>query len=301
MEIDIVEVVDNNSIDREVTRFKPDVVIIEALWVVPEKFDVLKRLHPKIKWCVRLHSHMPFLALEGIATHWIGDYLKRKVLIIANSKQMYEALKPICGDNIIFIPNIYEGEMRLPDLREKMHVHIACLGAIRPLKNQLIQALAAIKWAQENKKYLYFHINSSRVEVGGEPVLKNLRYLFKNRSGTQLVEERWMEHEDLIEYLKKFDLGMQVSLSETFSIVSADYLQAGIPLIASKEVEWASSFSKAKDNDINSMVKIMNRSYLNPLLVMWNQYLLKRDMKKATKMWVNFCLDWDRKQHHHKA
>ena len=34
----LVSVNDNNDIDREVTKYNPDVVIIEALWVVPEKF-----------------------------------------------------------------------------------------------------------------------------------------------------------------------------------------------------------------------------------------------------------------------
>ena len=42
--IKLVSVVDNNSIDREVTLFRPDIVIIEALWVVPEKFEILKAL-----------------------------------------------------------------------------------------------------------------------------------------------------------------------------------------------------------------------------------------------------------------
>ena len=43
----VVEVVDNNCIDREVHKFRPTHVIIEALWVVPEKFSVLSKLHPK--------------------------------------------------------------------------------------------------------------------------------------------------------------------------------------------------------------------------------------------------------------
>ena len=33
---------DNNDIDREVTAFRPTHVIIEALWVVPQKFDIPK-------------------------------------------------------------------------------------------------------------------------------------------------------------------------------------------------------------------------------------------------------------------
>ena len=67
----MVSVIDNNDIDREVTLHKPTHVIIEALWVVPSKFEVLCKLHPNVKWVIRLHSEIPFLANEGMAMDWI--------------------------------------------------------------------------------------------------------------------------------------------------------------------------------------------------------------------------------------
>ena len=63
----LVVVPDNNSIDREVTLYRPSHVIIEALWVVPQKFAILQKLHPEVKWIIRLHSEMPFMAGEGNA------------------------------------------------------------------------------------------------------------------------------------------------------------------------------------------------------------------------------------------
>ena len=47
VESKLVVVIDNNDIDREVTSYKPTHVIIEALWVVPEKFDILQK--PKLQ------------------------------------------------------------------------------------------------------------------------------------------------------------------------------------------------------------------------------------------------------------
>ena len=43
IESKVVVVVDNNSIDKEVHLFKPTHVIIETLWVVPEKFEILNK------------------------------------------------------------------------------------------------------------------------------------------------------------------------------------------------------------------------------------------------------------------
>ncbi len=67
-------VIDNNDIDREVTKHQPTHVIIEALWVVPTKFSVLTKLHPGVQWIIRLHSEVPFIASEGIAMDWIAEY-----------------------------------------------------------------------------------------------------------------------------------------------------------------------------------------------------------------------------------
>ena len=38
--------IDNNCIDRLVTKHRPTHAIIEALWVVPSKFVILQKLHP---------------------------------------------------------------------------------------------------------------------------------------------------------------------------------------------------------------------------------------------------------------
>ena len=193
---EIIEVHDNNDIDCAVSMYKPDRVVIEALWVVPEKFIELYLLHPHVEWFIHLHSHMPFLATEGIAIEWIQGYQSvhgLPIQIIANSKESYESILPIMrdADDLIYLENIYGGKSpSKPNLpRLSMTLNIGCFGAIRPMKNQLIQAMAAKVFAQEEGKFLKFHMNTTRVETQGEPVLKNIRSLL----GSDLVEHEWME------------------------------------------------------------------------------------------------------------
>src|ERR1017187_3457174 len=62
LDSELVVVTDNNGIDAEVSRYKPTHVIIEALWVVPEKMDELVALHSTVTWIIRYHSEAPFLA-----------------------------------------------------------------------------------------------------------------------------------------------------------------------------------------------------------------------------------------------
>lgn len=289
----IVEVIDNNCIDREVTKFKPNIVVIEALWVVPEKFPILKRLHPKVKWVCHLHSHMPFLALEGNSIDWIIQYAKQEIGLIANSVESYQALRAILNaDQIIYLPNVYISEPRkFRGIKSDTHVNIGCFGAIRPLKNQLLQALAAIEFANEIGKKLRFFINGTRIETGGHPVLKNLRALFNGTKGTELIQVKWCEPEEFLDLLQnEIDIGMQVSLTETFNVVSADYVTAGIPIVVSNEVKWASDWNKAEVDSVPDIVRIMHRVYGYNLLVRWNQKLLKSFSEDAQEDWYNWVI-----------
>lgn len=285
----IIEVVDNNCIDREVTEFKPDVVVIEALWVVPEKFDVFKKLHPKVKWCIHLHSDMPFLALEGIAMEWVAACSARGVTMIANSRESYAALLPICP-KLVFLPNVYVSKPRRAKLFESAAINIACFGAIRPMKNHLLQALAGIRFAKEVKRPLMFHINGTRVETGGAPVLKNLQQLFEAHPQVgKLVSHGWYEPEDFLSLLQdQMNLGMQVSLTETFNVVTADYVTAGLPIVVSKEVKWASRFSWAKENSIDDIVRKMHCAWGKRWLVQWNQHLLLKASAQAQDAWFQY-------------
>ena len=298
VDANIVEVNDNNDIDREITKFKANVVILEALWVVPSKFLELFPLHKNVKWYCHLHSHIPFLALEGIAVEWLREYVRLGIGIIANSSPSYEALKIILGHGVLFLPNVYISHPLKPkDVEPHWNnpdaaIEIGCFGAIRPLKNQLLQAMAAIEFARQLQRPLRFHMNVSRTETGGDPVLKNIIELFANAKDAVLIQHAWHEPEELIHQMNmKLHIGMQVSLTETFNVVCADYVTAGIPVVASKEVYWLNPFSKARDDSIPSIVKNLHRAYRCKWLIALNQWLLIRFSNKAQKMWHSFILE----------
>ncbi len=287
---EIVIVNDNNDIDREVALHRPDIVVIEALWVVPDKFDKLKQLHPNVAWYIHLHSDIPFLAQEGIAIEWITACAAKGIGIITNCKDTFESLETIIDDDqLVYLANVYLNEPRRSPLGDNPILDIACFGAIRPLKNQLLQALAAIQFATEKDRPLRFHINSGRVEGGGQPVLKNLQILFNLTANVQLVEHDWLEPNDFLNFLQyHVDIGMQCSLSETFNVVSADYVTAGIPIVVSNQVKWVSKFCQAKSDSLPDIVSKMHRVYRNQPLCRYNQFLLDCFARKALREWVEF-------------
>lgn len=284
-----VDVVDNNSIDREVTAFQATHVIIEALWVVPEKLDVLARLHPRVQWIVRTHSEAPFLSNEGIAAEWITGYLKRGVEIMCNSTAAQMQLKAMATDVggaeslISYGPNFYPfpGQAAVtPHPPVAMgEAHIGCFGAIRPLKNHLAQAIAAISFANAQGLKLRFYVNGGRVEGGASPVLRNLRELFSASAGGRhvLVEQDWLPHQRFLQNLSATtDIAMQVSFSETFNVVSADSAAVGLPVVGSAAIPWLGAYAQVSPGDVAEMETALD--------AVWNIDLRQRLASQASDL-----------------
>lgn len=288
----IIEVLDNNEINKHVTENKPDIVIIEALWVVPSKFEVLQKLHPKVKWIIRLHSELPFIANEGVAMEWLREYIKySNVIISSNSKYFIESMTPLIG-KIDYLPNYYPISKPVGGnckVKNDKVINIGLFGAIRPLKNGLTQTVAAIIYANEKNKVLNFHINSSRVEQDGQNGLKNIKALFKDTKHT-LVEHGWLNHSEFIYLVSKMDIGLQVSLSETYNIVAADFVNQEIPIVTCKEISFVSSLSQVnvtKDaKEIKDTIKTTLR--IATTLKFINKHLLSKNSKASEAVWVKY-------------
>lgn len=291
-EAKVITAVDANEIDKLVTQENPHVVIIEALWVPANKFKELLSIkrHQHRKWIIRLHSKTPFLANEGMAFSWLNEYNKIKELIIApNNYELTDDLRDVLGLNVVYLPNIYEPEDYNCKCRlKKPHgINIGCFGAIRPMKNHLMQAIAAIKFANSINEKLNFHINSGRLEQQGDQVLKNLRALFEGTKHN-LVEHPWMNHKEFIRVVKIMDIGMQVSLSETFNIVAADFVHNDIAFVGSKEIEWMSSMFQADPNNVQNIVETLDRAYHSSLMLYLNKFGLWNHNRKAKNIWNEY-------------
>jgi len=302
IEAKLVEVVDNNSIDKEVFNYKPTHVIIEAFWVVPEKFTELSRLHPKVKWIIRNHSELPFLASEGCVMDWSIRYLKHhNVSLAPNSLKSFEdtkkiiaaAYSPLVSEcKVMYLPNYYQNKSHLRDFRKIGNVvDVGCFGAVRPLKNHLVQAVAAINYCRHEHKKLRFHINVARIEDAGNSVLKSLRGLFENLDPNryELIEHGWLTHHDFLKLVRKMDIGLQASFSETFNIVTADFVSQGVPMIVSSEIDWMPKDFYCNHTDSEHIEESMRRVLTGWRFWFKAKYALRaltKYNKKSEKIWV---------------
>lgn len=265
-----VEVANANFIDKEVHDYRPTFVIIEAFWVVPAKFDDLKRLHPHVTWAVRNHSETAFLSSETNPFNWLSGYLSRGVEVMCNAPRAVFDLNVVArsygylGGPISYAPNFYPIVCNHPLATIRPHhahaddtVRIGCFGAIRPLKNHMTQAIAAVEFAARIGKKLEFHVNAVRIEMGANKVLGNLEAFFASTKRATLVKHEWLTHPKFLKLLMAMDFSMQASFSETFNIVSADSVVCSVPVIASEEVAWLGSYAQCDPNSSASMVNAL--------------------------------------------
>ncbi len=303
-EADIGVLVDGNSIDVAAVAYNPTHVFIEGLWVTPAKMRELMALtrHQNRKWIVRIHSDIPFLATEGIAMEWIAEYLKDGVIVAPNDAHAYDQLKwqfehlaiapaSTLAEQLIYLPNCYPVQdfMPIKTVVEGPELHIACFGAFRPLKNHLNQAFAALKFAEQQNKKLVFHVNN-RLDQGGQPVAKNIQGLFNSidPAVAELVVHGWEDRDTFINSLRACDLLMQVSMSETFNIVAADALLAGIPVVLSKEIVWAYPMT-ADPQDVSDIVEKLDLTWrLRSFTIQKNRVNLSRFAAVSSRLWVDY-------------
>lgn len=293
---------DFNQIDRLVTHHKPKYAIIEALWVLPSKIAELQKLHPDIIWIIRLHSDMPFLAGEGMSMDWIGDYFRCKnVIIAANSPRMlhevstyYRTMNPGLDPDIriIYFPNYYPQDYKKKKLdKTKDTIDVACFGAIRPLKNHLTQAFAAIDFANQLGKKLRFHINAGRIEMQGGPVINNLKHLFAQlyKSDHEMINHAWRPRDEFLQLCGQMDIGLQVSFSETFNIVGADLISQGVPIVGSEEIPWKVPAFSADPTDSKDITDKLLLAYDYSRINVWtNQWSLTHYTNQSKKIWTKY-------------
>lgn len=295
IEAKLVQVIDNNGIDRQVSLYNPTHVIIEAFWVVPEKFDVLKALYPKVKWIVRCHSDWTFLANEGIAVEWIKGYVARFVTVAFNSPNITRDVKDLfvnwhSKSLIVYLPNVYP-RIDIPRQNHLGRLRVCSFGAIRPMKNQLIQAVGAMRYADITGKRLEFFVNGTRCEQGGNSVLRNIAALFQGTRHT-LVEVGWIDdHRRFLHIMREMDFALCVSLSETFCITAADAVSCNVPLVGTDTIPWISGLSSVDDpEDSDQIVAKMQKlsGFWGKIAMSSNRSNLNAYSKKSINIWVKY-------------
>lgn len=297
IESKIITIIDGNDIDREVHKFKPDICFLEAIWVTPTKLEEILKLHKKTHFDVRIHSKVEFLAQESLSFTWLAEYKKlsqsyHNFSISANNLDFIKEMNSTLGYEMEYTPNIYPIQHGLQVNTKPIGniLSVGAFGALRILKNHLQMALGAIKVADNLDIKLRFHINdSSTIEKEGNPIKKNLIAIFKDTSH-QLIINNWEHHGDFVQIVKSMDIGLQISMSESFNLTAADFVAHGIPVVGSSEIKFLSPWYQAEPTNFQDIVEKIEFAikYKTWGIHLLNEIKLKKHNKQAIQDWVRY-------------
>lgn len=219
--------------------------------------DVLEKiLSVKDNVVISIHSTLCNLQVEeGSLSRLLklGNSGYNNLRFTCPSKCECDGLNAIMKREYLYLPNTFsypcpEEDVKSlidskTDLNRRIKISLVC--AYRPFKNMITQVAAVIMLA---KKYdVELHMFDSNFQ---SPVYKDILEMAKYND-LKIVLHPQMNNYDCFRKTAEFDLGLQVSLSETFSYVAFEHMIQGIPIVASDSVRFASEI--VKYCDVNEM------------------------------------------------
>jgi len=277
------KLIDPIDIDKNIEEYNPTHVIIHGIWISPDDLQTYTDKFKTVSWIIVSHSEITSSAIDSNLINWLIKYLHIKNVSIASVssktfidfKILAELIDIKYSCKVKMLPTLCDLNFKKvkPKQKENGVVNIACFGVIRFLKNQLIQAIAAIEYARRKKVKLRYHItinppyerNTSPHNIEGfSQILRNIRELFSSldKNKFQLIEHKWTSREVFLNLVREMDLGLNLSLSESFGLVSIDFALNNIPVIGSKELFWLPRECIADNTNtediVNAMIDVMD-------------------------------------------
>lgn len=278
-----IHISDHNQVFEFLKKNKVKCAIFEALNFDYRGIKQIKEMFG-IEAYVHLHSSYPFLSVEPAAARMILNYNKNGIGVIFNSVKAKECFKHSLNE---CLENIYDcSSLVEPKVFKSEVIDVGCHGSLRHMKNIPLQAIAAIRYADQERLKIRFHVND-RNEGDGAAISAILKAIFEDTKH-ELIFDGWMTHDKFKKHCSTLDLGMQLSVSETFNLVAADYVSSGLPCVFSDQIEWADDLSKCRYDSVSEICERIKIVLNNPVLVKRNQELLKRHSDQSTIGWIGF-------------
>jgi hypothetical protein len=265
VEVDAAPAAEPRDVHR-VLAMKPTVThcVLEAPWVCRAAMIELLQAFPRVHFVVRSHSQIGFLQVEPSAIQLLRELLVLQenalnLTVAANSSTLKHFFETAYGGHTLYLPNLYDFE-RVHRKRASAHssrlLRIGSFGALRLLKNHTTAAAAALMLARKRGCDLEFSVSLENETMGGGSILDALRKMFDGLEWATLVAHPWQDWANFRRTVSSMDLCLQVSMTETFNITTADAVAEGVPSVVSPTVEWAPDYWKADTDRLEDIVRI---------------------------------------------
>jgi hypothetical protein len=242
-------------------------IVISAPWISTRDLAALVEYFNQTQWVVVSHSNVGFLQADPQGIRLLRDYIEltRKydnLSLGGNNFRFTEWVKEAYRTHTVLLPNLYS----VPEFNGRIWhdlarivrdgLRIGSFGAIRPLKNQLTACAAAMLISKWLDLPVEFHLSAGREEGGGNTVLNAIQQMTQDVPNFSLVLDGWCGWHEHRENVKRMDLLLHPSYTESFNICTADGISQGVPVVGSHAITWLPDSWKADSDNAVEIAEV---------------------------------------------
>lgn len=273
-------------------------VVISAPWLPTAELGQLAMLFHQVDYSVVSHSNVGFLQADPRGITLLREVADLQtgtinVNIGANSRRFIAWWQDVYRQPMRWFPNMYDLTTSNSDPQEwhrNSVLRIGSFGAIRPLKNLLTAGAAALEIASRLKADLEFHISAGRSEGGGDTTLRGLLAMYEGLPNAQVVHNGWASWPAFRRLVRNMHLLIQPSYTESFSMVTADGIAEGVPVVGSDAIDWLPPSWIASNDDANDIANIGTQLLFVPNAIKAGIAALERHNARGLRSWSKILL-----------
>jgi hypothetical protein len=294
---DVVVIPAKHNIDvvDAIRKYELTHVVISAPWLMPFDVDTMVRHFRNIKFGIVAHSNIGFLQADPGALSLLRKYALiaeevDNLTVGGNCSIFANWFSEVYGGDKLLLPNLYEIEhFKHSKGRGDGVIRIGTFGAIRPQKNVMTSAAAAMLVSRMTKTPVEFHVSTGREDGGGSTILSAIRQMMISVPNAELVERHWSDWKEFKRIIHEMDILFQMSYTESFNMVTADGIAEGVTSVTSDAIAWVPKSWQAKSDNVFDVASTALRQLANRKSELHRgQEALEHHNQHASLNWFEF-------------
>src|ERR1051326_4036722 len=271
-------------------------IVISAPWIPTLELQALTLDYPNIQWAMNCHSNVGFLQADVRGVQYFREALALERAAHNSHAAGNSPLFPAWVEETFtvpcpWLPNLYYLDRHTPTQRTPWHrgvLRIGSFSARRPLKTLLRAAAAALDIGVALRTDLEFWVNSGRAEGGGGTVEQAILALYAGLPQAKVVQQPWQPWPDFRRTVSHMALLIQPSYTESFSMVTADAIAEGVPVVGTDVLYWLPPHWQAPADQAHEVARVGLSLLQNPHAPREGLEALQGHDAAGTRAWVSY-------------
>jgi hypothetical protein len=272
---------------------EPTHVIILAPWLETGDVAALASEFPNVTFVIASHFNFGFLGADPHAVKLLRELVDLQhetsnVRVAGNSEKFTRVATEIWSTDVATLPNLYDMGEPMPAPRHAWPrdcLRLGLFGAGRVLKNGTTAAAAAALLATSHRVPTELFV-STDVDSGG--ITSPIRELVEGTPNLRIVDAGWLPWPKFRRLVGHMHLLLQPSFTESFNVVTADGIWAGVPTAASTAIDWVPPRWQANPDDAADVARIGEYLLHCPRAVEEGRAALERHIERGVEEWRRF-------------